>query len=272
MATPGRVAPGLDSPVEALDRGTARGVVIIPTYNERENIERLVRSILQEQPELDVLIMDDGSPDGTGEIADGLAREDARVSVVHRACKEGLAGAYLAGFRRVLERPYQFVLQMDADFSHRVEDLPRLLEAAETADVVIGSRSVSGGQGGDRSLSRRLISQLGGLYARVMLGIPIRDCTGGFKCFRRRALLAIDLGAVRSKGYSFQVEMNHLCHRAGLHLVEVPIVFPDRVAGHSKMTWQIFVEAWVMVFRLRARTLGLRHADAVDPAPGVPAP
>jgi dolichol-phosphate mannosyltransferase len=247
-------------------------VVIIPTYNERENIERLVLSILRERPELDVMVMDDGSPDGTGEIGDRLAEQDDRVSVVHRAGKQGLASAYLAGFRKALDRPYQFILQMDADFSHRVEDLPRLLEAADTADVAIGSRSVSGGQSSDRSLPRRLISELGSLYARVLLGIPVRDCTGGYKCFRRHALLAVDLASVRSKGYAFQVEMNHLCHRAGLRLVEVPIVFPDRAAGRSKMTWRIFAEAWLVVIRLRLRSLRLDRDPVADPASGVAGP
>ena len=228
-----------------------RGVVVIPTYNERENLGRLVGQILRSQPELDVLVVDDNSPDGTGDIADELALREPRVAVLHRTRKDGLGSAYLAGFRRALTGPYDYVAQMDADFSHRVEDLPGLIAAAGTADVAIGSRSVPGGHAVDRSPMRRLVSAGGSAYARLLLGLPVRDCTGGFKCFRREALLGIDLDAVRSRGYAFQVEMNHLCHRAGLRLVEVPIVFPDRVAGHSKMTWRIFIEGWLAVIRLR---------------------
>ncbi len=228
-----------------------RGVVVIPTYNERENLGRLVCEILSSQPDLDVLVVDDNSPDGTGDIADALARRDSRVAVMHRTRKDGLGRAYLAGFRRALAGPYDYVAQMDADFSHRVEDLPVLISAAEQADVAIGSRNVPGGQALARSPLRRLVSAAGGMYARLLLGLPVRDCTGGFKCFRRQALMEIDLDAVRSKEYAFQVEMNHLCHRAGLQLVEVPIVFPDRAAGRSKMTWRIFVEGWLAVVRLR---------------------
>jgi dolichol-phosphate mannosyltransferase len=229
----------------------SRGVVVIPTYNERENLARLVSEILRAQPDIDVLVVDDNSPDGTGEIADAMARRDARVCVLHRTQKDGLGSAYLAGFRQALASPYQYVAQMDADFSHRVEDLTRLIAALEYADVAIGSRSVAGGGAVDRSPLRRLVSAGGSAYARLLLGLPVRDCTGGFKCFRRDALQGIDLDAVRSKGYAFQVEMNHLCHRAGLRFVEVPILFPDRVAGHSKMTWRIFVEGWLAVIRLR---------------------
>ena len=198
-----------------------------------------------------MLIVDDNSPDGTGDIADELARAEPRVSVLHRTQKGGLGSAYLAGFRRALAGKYEYVAQMDADFSHRVEDLPRLIAAMDRADVAIGSRSVAGGGAVDRSPLRRLVSAGGSAYARLLLGLPVRDCTGGFKCFRREALLGVDLDAVRAKGYAFQVEMNHLCHRGGLRLVEVPIVFPDRVAGRSKMTWRIFVEGWVAVIRLR---------------------
>ena len=228
-----------------------RGVVVIPTYNERENLERLVAEVLRSQPDLDVLVVDDNSPDGTGDIADALAEAEPRVGVLHRTRKDGLGSAYLAGFRRALAGPYDYVAQMDADFSHRVEDLAGLIAAMARADVAIGSRSVAGGGAVDRSPLRRLVSAGGSAYARLLLGLPVRDCTGGFKCFRRQALLEIDLGAVRARGYAFQVEMNHLCHRAGLTMVEVPILFPDRVAGRSKMTWRIFVEGWLAVIRLR---------------------
>lgn len=239
-----------------------RAVVVIPTYNERENLAQLVGEILEHQPQLDVLIVDDGSPDGTGELADDLAAADRRVTVLHRERKLGLSSAYVTGFRYAMARPYLFILQMDADFSHRVEDLSALLAACASADVVIGSRSARGGRSVDRSLVRRLVSAAGGLYARALLGIPVRDCTGGFKCFTRRALERVDLDVLRSHGYGFQVEINHLCHRAGLRMVEVPIVFPNRAAGSSKMTWRIFVEAWLLVLRLRLELLaaGLRAA------------
>jgi dolichol-phosphate mannosyltransferase len=242
-----------------------RGIVVIPTYNERENLGRLVGEILRIRADLDVLIVDDNSPDGTGDIADRLARTEPRVGVLHRTRKDGLGSAYLAGFRRALAGTYDYVAQMDADFSHRVEDLPGLIAAVERADVAIGSRSVAGGGAVARSPLRRLVSAGGSAYARLLLGLPVRDCTGGFKCFRRDALLRVDLNAVRSKGYAFQVEMNHLCHRAGLRLVEVPILFPDRVAGRSKMTWRIFVEGWAAVIRLRlGRQLGRMGWRASD--------
>jgi dolichol-phosphate mannosyltransferase len=250
-----------------------RGVVVIPTYNERENLGRLVHEVLRARPDVDVLVVDDNSPDGTGAIADALASRDPRVIVLHRTRKEGLGSAYLAGFRRALAGSYDFVAQMDADFSHRVEDLSGLIAAVERADVAIGSRSVAGGGALDRSPLRRLVSAGGSAYARLLLGLPVRDCTGGFKCFRREALMEIDLDAVRSKGYAFQVEMNHLCHRAGLRLVEVPILFPDRQAGHSKMTWRIFAEGWLAVIQLRVETqLGrLRwHGRRVPRSPEAP--
>src|SRR5262245_30775233 len=246
----------------------SRGVVVIPTYNERENLGRLVSEVLGVRADLDVLIVDDNSPDGTGDIADELARAEPRVSVLHRTRKDGLGSAYLAGFRRALAAQYDYVAQMDADFSHRVEDLPGLIAAAETADVAIGSRNVAGGHAVDRSPIRRLVSAGGSAYARLLLGLPVRDCTGGFKCFRREALLGIDLDAVRSRGYAFQVEMNHLCHRAGLRLVEVPIVFPDRVAGRSKMTWRIFVEGWLAVIRLRLDAMATRIRPLGRPRTG----
>jgi dolichol-phosphate mannosyltransferase len=250
-----------------------RGVVVIPTYNERENLGRLVHEVLRARPDVDVLVVDDNSPDGTGAIADALASRDPRVIVLHRTRKEGLGSAYLAGFRRALAGSYDFVAQMDADFSHRVEDLSGLIAAVERADVAIGSRRVAGGGALDRSPLRRLVSAGGSAYARLLLGLPVRDCTGGFKCFRREALMEIDLDAVRSKGYAFQVEMNHLCHRAGLRLVEVPILFPDRQAGHSKMTWRIFAEGWLAVIQLRVETqLGrLRwHGRRVPRSPEAP--
>jgi dolichol-phosphate mannosyltransferase len=264
----------LDDPASPMPMPTPtptprRGIVVIPTYNERENLAPLVRQILSSRPDLDVLVVDDSSPDGTGQIADALAAGEPRVAVLHRAGKDGLGSAYVAGFRRALASHYDYVAQMDADFSHRVEDLAGLIAAVETADVAIGSRSVAGGHAVDRSPLRRLVSAGGSLYARGLLGLPVRDCTGGFKCFRRQALMRIDLDRVREKGYAFQVEMNHRCHRAGLRLVEVPIVFPDRVAGRSKMTWRIFVEGWLAVLRLRLESRFPRLGSA-PPGPDLP--
>jgi dolichol-phosphate mannosyltransferase len=256
---PAAVATGRD---RDLAGGSGRGVVVIPTYNESENLARLVGRILETQPQLDVLVVDDNSPDGTGHIADALAASDPRVTVLHRTRKDGLGSAYAEGFRRVVGEPYQYVVQMDADFSHRVEDVPVLIAAVRAADVAIGSRSVSGGRAVDRSPLRRLVSAGGGLYARILLGLPVRDCTGGFKCFRRQALQAVDLEGLRSRGYAFQLEMNHRCHQAGLRLAEVPIVFPDRAAGRSKMTWRIFVEGWVMVLQLRWDMLFARRRQS----------
>lgn len=228
-----------------------RALVIVPTYNEQENLPRLVSALLNEAPSLEVLVIDDGSPDGTGEIAESLARETGRVRVLHRASKLGLGTAYVAGFEYALSHDYDYAIQMDADFSHRPEDLPRLLRAAESADLVIGSRNVPGGRIEDWSLLRRFVSKGGSLYARALLDLPIRDCTSGFKCFRREVLEAIDFAKVKSNGYGFQVEINYLCRLAGFRIVEVPIVFPDRTAGRSKMSSRIFLEAVALVWKLR---------------------
>jgi dolichol-phosphate mannosyltransferase len=230
-----------------------RTVVVIPTYNESENLSRLVPALLESSSSLEVLVVDDGSPDGTGEVAELFAESTGRVQVIHRADKQGLGTAYVAGFEYALDHDHDYVLQMDADFSHRPKDLARLLEAAESADLVIGSRNVAGGRVENWSLLRRTVSRGGSFYARHLLKLPIRDCTSGFKCWRREALEVIDFTSVGSNGYGFQVEMNHLCHRAGLRITEVPIVFPDRTAGSSKMSWEIFLEAAVLVWKLRSR-------------------
>lgn len=251
----------------------ASTLVIIPTYNESGNLPRFVPALLGLGPTLEVLVVDDASPDGTGELAEALGRETGRVRVLHRSGKLGLGSAYVAGFRYALERGYERVVQMDADFSHRPEDLPRLLEASDSADLVIGSRGIPGGRVENWSYLRRFVSWGGNFYARLLLGLPIRDCTGGFKCWRREALTAIDLESVGSNGYGFQVEMNHLCHRAGMRVVEVPITFPDRTAGASKMSFGIF-EAAALVPKLRlGRTLAgadVDHAASAAPARGVP--
>lgn len=228
-----------------------RTLVIIPTYNERDNLPPLVEAVLGVNPTLDVLVVDDNSPDGTGALAEAFARRNGRVRVLHRPGKGGLGTAYLAGFRYALDRGYARVVEMDADFSHRPEDLPLLLHAAETADVVVGSRNVPGGRVENWFPVRNAISKGGSLYARAVLGLPVKDCTGGFKCFRREALTALDLDRVRSNGFGFQIELNYLCHRADLRIVEVPIVFPDRTRGASKMSGRIAAEAALMVLRLR---------------------
>ncbi len=226
-------------------------LVIIPTYNERENLTPLLAAILEQVPRADVLVVDDASPDGTGELATALAATEPRVRVLHRAGKQGLGTAYVAGFRYGLVNGYEHIIEMDADFSHRPEDLPRLIEAASHADVVVGSRNVPGGRTENWSSIRKVISKGGSLYARLLLGLPVRDCTSGFKCFHRAALEALDLERLRSNGYAFQVEVNYACARAGFRFAEVPIVFPDRVRGTSKMSSRIVWEAALLVLRLR---------------------
>jgi dolichol-phosphate mannosyltransferase len=249
-----------------------RTLVIIPTYNERENLQPLVEAVLAVDSDLHILVVDDNSPDGTGDLAERLARDTGRVYVLHRAGKQGLGTAYLAGFKYALQQDYGFIVEMDADFSHRPEDLPRLLAAARGADVVVGSRSVQGGRVENWSLLRRVISRGGSLYARLALGLTVRDCTSGFKCFRRDVLAKLNLDGVHSNGFGFQVEMNYLCQRAGFQLAEVPIIFPDRRAGVSKMSGRIFIEAFALVWRLRLRSVEAHvapRAEQLHPSPGV---
>jgi dolichol-phosphate mannosyltransferase len=229
-------------------------IVCLPTYNERENLEAMLRAL--EPLGLRVLVIDDNSPDGTGEIADRLAAELAFVSVLHRERKEGLGPAYLAGFRRALEDGAELILEMDCDFSHDPKDVPRLIAASESgADLALGSRYVPGGGTADWGLARRIVSRGGSLYARLVLGVPIRDLTGGFKCYRRRVLEAIDLEAIHAKGYAFQIEGTYRTLRKGFNVVEVPILFADRAEGESKMSRSIFLEAVVNVPRLRLAAL-----------------
>jgi dolichol-phosphate mannosyltransferase len=228
--------------------------LILPTYNEAQSIEAIVAAALENLPSgAHVLVVDDGSPDGTGELADGLAAHDGRVEVLHRAAKEGLGPAYVAGFRRALERGAQLVAQMDADFSHDPADLPRLVEAAQRADLVIGSRYAAGGEVADWGPARRAISRGGSAYARAVLGVDVRDLTGGFKVIHRRVLEAIDLGSIASLGYAFQVEVTYRAIRAGFRVTEVPITFRDRRVGESKMTGAIVWEAALGVPRMRRR-------------------
>ena len=228
-----------------------RSLVIVPTYNEIDNLPLLAPAILAVDADLDLLVVDDNSPDGTGEMADRMASREDRIKVLHRTGKLGLGTAYVAGFEYALAHGYDRVVEMDADFSHRPEDLPSLLAAAANADVVIGSRNVPGGKTLGWSRVRTFISRGGSLYARLLLRLPIRDCTGGFKCLRRSALMRLDLEHLLSNGYAFQVEVNYACHQAGLTFAEVPITFPDRTAGRSKMSPAIALEAALLVLRLR---------------------
>ncbi len=228
--------------------------LVLPTYNEAENVEALVDAVRAKLPAAArILIVDDGSPDGTGAIADRLAARVGGVEVLHRPRKEGLGPAYLAGFRRALAAGAGRVLEMDSDFSHDPAYLPRLLETAERADLVLGSRYVAGGGVSDWSAARRAISRGGSAYARLVLGLRVRDLTGGFKCFRREVLEAIDLDSIRSRGYAFQVEMTYRAIQHGFSVAEVPIVFRERRAGASKMGGAIVLEAAWRVPALRFR-------------------
>jgi dolichol-phosphate mannosyltransferase len=234
-------------------------VVCLPTYNERENLEAMVAALGDVLPEDGrILVIDDDSPDGTGEIADRLAAERHDVDVVHRERKEGLGPAYLAGFRRALELGADLVMEMDCDFSHDPKDVPRLVEAASDAHVVLGSRYVPGGGTSNWGLLRRLISRGGSLYAQALLGLRVRDLTGGFKVYRRGVLETIDLDAIRSKGYAFQIETTYRAIKAGFRVVEVPIVFVDREVGGSKMSRSIVLEAIWKVPALRLSRLATR--------------
>lgn len=227
-------------------------LIIIPTYNERDNLKTLCDQILAALPSADLLIVDDNSPDGTGQLADDMAASNPRIQVLHRSGKLGLGTAYIAGFRYALSKGYEYIFEMDADFSHDPVYLPALLGAAKDgAGVVIGSRRVPGGGTENWGISRQFISSGGSLYARTILGLDVRDLTSGFKCFRREVLAAIDLDAVRSNGYSFQIEMTYRAIRKGFSVAEVPIIFIDRRAGQSKMSSKIFAEAMGMVWRLR---------------------
>jgi dolichol-phosphate mannosyltransferase len=233
-----------------------RAVICLPTYNERENLEPMVRALGALLEEGDrVLVIDDDSPDGTGEFADRLAEELTWVEVLHRPEKQGLGPAYLAGFRRALDLGAELVFEMDCDRSHDPADVPRLRASAEDADLVLGSRYVEGGAIRNWGLVRRLVSAGGSLYARLVLGIRIRDLTGGFKCYRRRVLAEIDLGAVRSRGYAFQIETTYRALRAGFRVVEVPITFVDREVGGSKMSRAIVLEAIWKVPALRVAAM-----------------
>lgn len=229
-----------------------RALVIIPTYNERENITRIIPAVLAQDDRIDVLIVDDGSPDGTGGIVDGIANQNPRVHALHRSGKLGLGTAYVAGFRWALERDYEFIFEMDADFSHNPDRLPKFLEAIQNADLVLGSRYQNGQINVvNWPMSRLFLSYSANIYARRVTGLQVFDATGGFKCFRRKVLEAIDLSDVRSNGYAFQIEMTFRAWKKGFRIMEIPIVFVDRMEGASKMSKRIVREAVWMVWRLR---------------------
>jgi dolichol-phosphate mannosyltransferase len=228
-----------------------KALIIIPTYNERENLEELVRRIFDQKLPTEILIVDDNSPDGTGALADEIAARDLRVHVMHRAGKMGLGSAYVAGFRWALARDYDAVFEMDADFSHNPDSLGDFLRELATADLVLGSRYLYGVTVVNWPLSRLILSYTANLYSRIITGMAVKDLTGGFKCFRRQVLEAIDLDRVRSDGYAFQIEINFKAWRKGFRIKEIPILFVDRQAGESKMSRRIVREAAWMVWRLR---------------------
>ena len=226
-------------------------LIVIPTYNESDNLPDLVDAVFAVAPEVHILVVDDNSPDGTGELADEMAQRDVRVNVIHREGKLGLGTAYIAGFKWALERAYPRVFEMDADFSHQPRYIPEFLKAADSADLVLGTRYIRGGGTEGWSMLRSFISRAGNLYARLILWMGFHDLTGGFKCFRREVLEALDLDDIKSTGYAFQIELTYRAHKAGFRIVETPIVFPDRTRGQSKMSQGIVWEAMINVIKLR---------------------
>jgi dolichol-phosphate mannosyltransferase len=241
-----------------------RALVVTPTYNERENLPAVVARVLALPENIELLIVDDNSPDGTGKLADEFAGRHSRIHVLHRAEKDGLGRAYVAGFKWALARGYDFILEMDGDLSHNPDDVPRLLESAAKADLALGSRYRDGLRVINWPLNRLVLSLGAALYVRIITGMPFSDPTGGFKCFRREALAALDLDSVRSNGYSFQIELTHQIWRRGLQVVEVPIIFTDRFHGKSKMSGRIVREALWMVWRLWLQNGLLRRPNRRD--------
>lgn len=225
-------------------------LVVVPTYNERENLPPLTQRLMALAAKVEILVVDDNSPDGTGKIADELAAKNPAIHVLHRTQKDGLGRAYVAGFQWALEHGFEFMFELDGDFSHNPDDIPMFLEAAQNADLVLGSRYMNGIRVINWPLSRLMLSKSAAKYVQIITGMPFTDPTGGYKCFRRGALEALNLQDVRSNGYSFQIEMTHRLWRQGMRVVEVPIVFTDRFQGHSKMSGHIVREALIMVWRL----------------------
>lgn len=232
-----------------------RALIIFPTYNEKDNIEKIVHAVLPLDARIHVLIVDDNSPDGTGKIADRLVQQEEKVHVLHRQVKEGLGRAYIAGFKWAIAEEYDFIFEMDADFSHGPEYIKTFLREIQNYDLVIGSRYISGVNVINWPMSRLLLSYFANMYSRIITGMPIRDATGGYKCFRREVLEAINLDNVHSSGYSFQIEMNMRTWKKGFRIKEIPIVFIDRVAGSSKMSKKIMREAIWMVWWLRIKSI-----------------
>ncbi len=226
-------------------------LIIIPTYNELDNLQPLLKAVSQNAPESDVLIVDDNSPDGTGQLADKLAENDTHIHVMHRTGKLGLGTAYIAGFKYAIANGYDAAFEMDADFSHDPTYLPDFLTAIENADLVIGSRYIRGGSTPNWSLLRRFISNGGNIYARLLLGMRVHDCTAGYRCYHRQVLEAIDLDTIQSQGYAFQVELAYRVQKHGFRIVEIPIVFKDRRVGKSKMSRKIFIEGFLRVLQMR---------------------
>jgi dolichol-phosphate mannosyltransferase len=238
---------------------SSKTLVIVPTYNERDNLPPLAARLLALPVPVDLLVVDDNSPDGTGEVADGLASKHSQIHVLHRKEKDGLGRAYCAGFAWALQRDYQFTFEMDGDLSHDPDDVPKLLEAAQGADLVLGSRYCNGIRVINWPWKRLMLSTGAAKYVQIVTGMPFTDPTGGYKCFRRTALQTIDLQNVRSNGYSFQIELTHMLWRQGMTIVEVPIIFTDRFQGRSKMSGKIVREAFVIVWRLWLQN-GLRRS------------
>jgi dolichol-phosphate mannosyltransferase len=251
-------------------------LVVIPTYDERDNLRPVLARLHRSVPDADVLVVDDASPDGTGELAEQMAADDPRIQVLHRTGKSGLGAAYLAGFARAMQSDYRLVVQMDADGSHPPEALPALLEALQQADLVLGSRYVSGGEVRNWPAHREWLSRGGNLYSRTALGIPVRDVTAGYRAFRRQVLAELDLGAVSSQGYCFQIDMTWRAIQAGFRVVEVPITFTERERGRSKMSGAIVAEALWQVARWGTRRVlrrgGPDAAAAAPERPDEPAP
>jgi dolichol-phosphate mannosyltransferase len=233
-------------------------LVVIPTYNEKENVADLIQALFRASQEIDLLFVDDNSPDGTGRMLDDFAAKEPRIHVLHRSGKQGLGRAYIAGFTWALQRHYEFIFEMDADFSHDPNDVPRILEGAKGSDLALGSRYIGGIRVINWPLSRLFLSKGAAVYVRIITGMPFSDPTGGFKCYRRAVLEAIDLDQIRSNGYSFQIEMTHQTWMRGFHIAEVPIVFVERRSGLSKMSSHIVREALWMVWKLFFRC-GLRR-------------
>jgi dolichol-phosphate mannosyltransferase len=240
-------------------------LVVVPTFNERENLPLLAKRLMGLSVPVDMLVVDDNSPDGTGQIADDLSRQNPAIHVLHRQEKNGLGRAYIAGFKWALEQGYEFIFELDGDFSHNPDDIPMFLEAAKNADLVLGSRYINGIRIINWPLSRLMLSKGAAKYVRVVTGMPFTDPTGGYKCFRRRALESIALNDIRSNGYSFQIEMTHRLWRQGMRVVEVPIIFTDRFQGHSKMSGHIIREAFFMVWRLWLQNK-MRRSPALIPS------